>query len=185
VQGAKAFINKFHNGDPFKCDIKFIARFADGKAGERKKLHIGKLKKWTTEADLEAIGRPFGEVIAVKLVGKQGCGFITFAEQHMAEACIAGSVGRPYTVKFAKNGSKQHKQNLPQPKRQKMQEDAPWNANKKEEEEAFRSSTSSLSASNNSPNRNYSPIGLYKTNSPALSSAPTTCSTGRLHISLN
>lgn len=104
IESARYFICALNGQDPLNCGIKFVARFADGKNGERKKLHVGNLSPTATEFDLFNIGKAYGSVLSTKILAGKGCGFISFSTQEEAEACIAGSESTSFTVVFAKNG---------------------------------------------------------------------------------
>jgi len=106
VEDAKCFIKAFNGNDPLNCGEPFVARFADGKNGGRKKIHVGKLAPGTTEDDLETMGSQFGTVLSVKLLEAQACGFIVFSTQAEAQACVDAHAESPFVVEFAKCGGK-------------------------------------------------------------------------------
>ena len=77
-----------------------------------KKIYIGNLPYSTTEADLETLCTPYGEVISVNLIQdretgrSKGFGFVEFDKQAQAEAALEldgnDFQGRPLRVNMAR-----------------------------------------------------------------------------------
>lgn len=106
VESAKYFISAFNGTDPFNCGVKFVARFADGKNGEQRKIHFGGLIAEVTEADVSALCSPYGQILNTNRLFDKACCFVTFSTGAEASACVAGLLSLGYSVSLAKGGKR-------------------------------------------------------------------------------
>jgi hypothetical protein len=109
VKGAQDFITEVNETAPLGGPHTLNIRFADGKT--RKKVFIGGLPLEFSEQQLTTLASHYGTVLSVKILQrnqKAPCGFVVFASDKQAEACIqqldgqANGDGKDFVVRYAK-----------------------------------------------------------------------------------
>lgn len=122
VESAQYFIQTFNGTDPFNSGITFVARFADGKNGEQKKIHFGRLSASITESDIYDMCHPYGNILSINYISENACCFVTFSRGDQAQACLSGLANAGFNLSLARTNKRSTSASASPVKKQRVAE---------------------------------------------------------------
>lgn len=125
IESAQFFIQAFNGVDVFHCGLTFVARFADGKNGEQKKVHFGMLSSDVTESDIFNTCLHYGQILTINRIFENSCCFVTFSNGQEAQACVDGLSRSGFEVSLARTNKRSASSSPSRAKKQRFVETTP------------------------------------------------------------